>query len=171
MLFVSSAFAPTFHFKLCSFWWWGRKNIFCIWAQVPLLRHWSRYEFHYYVIMTLLRHRQIEFTEGRRKSINHVTLTGLTEIVLRRRRSILFSMLIWQLKSKTEKVFESKGKAIAINHTDWLQLAIIWADCFPIMICRFVYYCVLLLFFMVSWNKNEWRKSPFVVSWSRYIDK
>jgi len=55
---------------------WRCKNIFCPRAQqVPLLRH----EFHYYVIIALLRHRQIELIEEREKSISHGT--GLSEIV------------------------------------------------------------------------------------------
>jgi len=29
-----------FRFKLCSFWWWGRKSIFTSGRLVPWLRHW-----------------------------------------------------------------------------------------------------------------------------------
>jgi len=33
--YYSRAFAPIFHFKFCSFCWWGRKNIFAPGRMVP----------------------------------------------------------------------------------------------------------------------------------------
>jgi len=69
-----------------------QKYFLSLGAGMPLLRHWLHYECHYYVIMTLFRHPQIELIKGRGKSINH--RTGLTDIVWQRRRIILFSMLM-----------------------------------------------------------------------------
>jgi len=90
------AFAHIFHFKLWSFCWWGSKNIFAPVRRIPLLVATPLIT----LWVPLLCHNgfapaSVDWTYRREggKSINHGT--GLTEIVRQKRRSILFSMLMF----------------------------------------------------------------------------
>jgi len=72
------ALAPIFTSNSAVFVGGSAKILFVPEAGI-LAMYCSCYECHFYVIMALLRHRQIKLIEGRGKSINHGT--DITEIV------------------------------------------------------------------------------------------
>jgi len=110
-------FAPIFHFKLCSFYWRGRKNISCPrGAQDTQLRHWFVYRaLWFYFMIYFMLIKSIDFI-----SILYLISFEISKILLPPDIKEVAVSRLW--KSKNLANFNSIILSI-LNPLDWKTTA------------------------------------------------